>query len=89
MKKELLVISAVWCPSCLVLNKHLKKLSNEGLDIEIRKLDYDLDEDDVLEYNVGDKLPVLILRNSNSKEIGRLIGEKSYEEILKFIKEIN
>ena len=89
MKKELLVISAVWCPSCLVLNKHLKKLSNEGLDIEIRKLDYDLDEDDVLEYNVGNKLPVLILRNSNSKEIGRLIGEKSYEEILKFIKEIN
>lgn len=89
MKKELLVISAVWCPSCLVLNKHLKKLSNEGLDIEIRKLDYDLDEDDVLKYNVGDKLPVLILRNSNSKEIGRLIGEKSYEEILKFIKEIN
>lgn len=87
MKKELLVISAVWCPSCLILNKHLKKLSSEGLDIEIEKLDYDLDEDEVLKYNVGDKLPVLILKDDNSKELNRLIGEKSYEEILTFIKE--
>lgn len=87
MKKELLVISAVWCPSCLILNKHLKKLNSEGLDIEIKKLDYDLDEDEVLKYNVGDKLPVLILKDNNSKELNRLIGEKSYEEILTFIKE--
>lgn len=83
----MLVISAVWCPSCLILNKHLKKLSSEGLDIEIEKLDYDLDEDEVLKYNVGDKLPVLILKDDNSKELNRLIGEKSYEEILTFIKE--
>ncbi len=86
MKKELLVISAVWCPSCLILNKHLKKLSNEGLDIEIKKLDYDLDEDEVLKYNVGDKLPVIILKDKNN-ELNRLIGEKSYEEILNFIRE--
>lgn len=86
MKKKLLVISAVWCPSCLILNKHLKKLSNEGLDIEIKKLDYDLDEDEVLKYNVGDKLPVIILKDKNN-ELNRLIGEKSYEEILNFIKE--
>lgn len=89
MKKELLVISAVWCPSCLILNKHLKRLSNENFDIEIKKLDYDLDEDEVLTYNVGDKLPVLILKNSQGQELNRLIGEKSYEEIVDFIKECN
>ena len=83
--KKLLVISAVWCPSCLILNKHLKKL-NEDIEIEITKLDYDLDEDIVEKYNVGEKLPVVILLD-NDKEVSRLIGEKTYDELLNFIKE--
>ena len=83
--KKLLVVSAVWCPSCLILNKHLKKL-NEDIDIEITKLDYDLDEDMVEKYNVGEKLPVVILLD-NDKEVNRLIGEKTYDELLNFIRE--
>jgi thiol-disulfide isomerase/thioredoxin len=83
--KKLLVVSAVWCPSCLILNKHLKKL-NEDIEIEITKLDYDLDEDIVEEYNVGEKLPVVILLD-NDKEVSRLIGEKTYDELLSFVKE--
>lgn len=83
--KKLLVVSAVWCPSCLILNKHLKKL-NEDIDIEITKLDFDLDEDIVEEYNVGEKLPVVILLD-NDKEVNRLIGEKTYDELLNFIRE--
>ena len=83
--KKLLVVSAVWCPSCLILNKHLKRL-NEDIDIEITKLDYDLDEDIVEEYNVGEKLPVVILLD-NDKEVNRLIGEKTYDELLNFIRE--
>lgn len=84
MSKKLLVISAVWCPSCLILNKHLKKL-NEEYNIDINKLDYDLDEDEVEQYNVGDKLPVMILLDENSNEVKRLIGEKSYDEIIEFL----
>ena len=83
--KELVVISAVWCPSCLILNKHLKKINSER-DIKITKLDYDLDEDIVEEYNVGDKLPVIVLKENNI-EVNRLIGEKTYEEIIEFIGE--
>lgn len=83
--KKLLVVSAVWCPSCLILNKHLKRL-NEDIDIEITKLDYDLDEDLVEEYNVGEKLPVVILLDKD-KEVNRLIGEKTYDELLNFIRE--
>ena len=45
MKKELLVISAVWCPSCLILNKHLKKLKEEYSNLIISRLDYDMDEE--------------------------------------------
>ena len=83
--KEIVVVSAVWCPSCLILNKHLKKLSVEK-NININKLYYYLDEYLVEEYNVGDKLPVIILKENNN-ELRRLIGEKSYDEIIEFIGE--
>ena len=79
--KELIVISAVWCPSCLILNKHLKKINEEYKDIKIRKYDYDLDEDIVSSFEVGKILPVLIINDK------RLIGEKSYDEIKKFLEE--
>lgn len=82
MEKSIIVISAVWCPSCLILNKHLKKIK-ENYDIKITKLDYDFD--DIEEYNVGDKLPVIILKDKNNNEIKRLIGEKSYQEIIDFL----
>ena len=86
--KELLVISAVWCPSCLILNKNLKKLKKDYPNLEINKLDYDLDEDIVKEYNIGNKLPVMIIKENNIEK-NRLIGEKTYEEILDFLKEGN
>lgn len=86
VNKELLVISAVWCPSCLVLNKHLNKIEKD-FDIKISKLDFDLDEEEVSKYNVGEKLPVLILLDKEGNEINRTIGEKNYNDIVLFIKE--
>lgn len=80
MNKKLIVISAVWCPSCLILKKHLKKLNSE-YNLKYDLLDFDLDEDEVSKYNVGDKLPVIICDKQ------RIIGEKSYEELVTFLKE--
>ena len=85
--KKIVVISAVWCPSCLILKKHLKRLKEE-YNLEIETLDYDFDEDEVKEYNVGDKLPVVVSKEDNN-EIDRLIGEKSYEEIVDFLRKDN
>ena len=82
MEKEVIVISAVWCPSCLILKKDLKKITSE-YNVVFKQLDYDLDEDLVKEYNIGDKLPVMIYDNK------RLIGEKKYDEIINFLKECN
>ena len=79
MDKKIVVISAVWCPSCLILKKNLKKLKEEfNIDFEI--YDYDFDEDIVSEYNVGDVLPVIIYQDK------RLIGEKTYDEIVEFLR---
>lgn len=77
---EIIVISAVWCPSCLILNKNLNKLMSE-MDIKVKKLDYDLDEDLVSQYQVGDTLPVIIYKDK------RLVGEHTYEEIKEFLNE--
>lgn len=82
--KKMIVISAVWCPSCLILKKHLKKLKSEYNDIIFEILDYDLD-DDVKSYNVGNTLPVIIIKDDDNVE-NRLIGEKSYQEVLDFLK---
>ena len=81
MNKEIIVISATWCPSCLILKKHLKKIKLEYPNVEMKLLDYDLDEDKIREYEVGSTLPVIICN-----EI-KLVGEKSYEEIIKFLKD--
>ncbi len=78
--RRLIVISAVWCPSCLILNKMLKQIEKDYSDIEIVKYDYDLDEDEIEKYDIGKTLPVLILDDK------RLIGEKSYDEIKEFLK---
>ena len=80
MENELIIVSAVWCPSCLILKKHLKKI-NEEYDLEYKILDYDLDEDEVKDLDVGDKLPVIIYNDK------RLIGEKSYDKLIEFFKE--
>ena len=85
MKKELLVISAVWCPSCLILNKHLKKIKEEYSNLIISRLDYDMDEEKIFKYNIGDKLPVMIILDEEGNELKRLIGEKSYNEIVDFL----
>ena len=80
--EELIVISALWCPSCLLLKKHLNKL-HEEYNLTFNILDYDLDEEEVKKYNVTDKLPIIIYQDK------RLIGEKTYDEIINFLKECN
>lgn len=78
---KLIVISAVWCPSCLVMKKVLKELDDS---VEIIKYDYDLDSDEIEKYNVGSNLPVFIFMD-NDKEKSRIVGETTYEEILEHL----
>ena len=61
-----------------------KVLENYNLDITY--LDYDFD--DISKYNVGNILPVAIIYKED-KEITRIIGEKSYDEVIKVLEEYN
>lgn len=84
---KVIKITAVWCSACLIMNKRWKEIEQE-YDIETISYDLDFDEDEVKKYDVGVKLPVFIFLDED-KEIGRLIGEKTLEEIKNYIEELN
>ena len=52
-------INALWCSACLVMNKVWKKIEDK-YNFEVLQLDYDMDEEEVEKYNVGEVLPVFI-----------------------------
>jgi len=79
-------IGAVWCNGCLVMNNVWNKVLKTK-DIETKVLDIDMDEEEVKDYNVGDVLPVFIFY-VNDKEVKRIVGEVSYDEMIKIIEEI-
>ena len=87
MNRNIIIVSAIWCPSCLLIKKHLKKLKQEYPSIIIETLDYDLDEEKIAKYKIGDILPVVIIENNN-QEIKRIIGEKNKKEILKELEDL-
>lgn len=84
---KVIKINAIWCSACLVMNNTWNKVLKEK-DIETISYDYDVDEEEVKKYNVGDILPVFIFIKDN-KEIYRFCGEKSYKEIIDIIEEID
>lgn len=84
---KIIKFSAVWCPGCLVMKPVWKKVEEKYPNLDIIEYDYDIDEDEVNIYNVGDKLPVVIKFDDNDSEVGRLIGEKKENEIIEFIGE--
>jgi len=77
--------SAIWCPACLVMNPIWEKLASE-FDMEIDYFDYDMNNEDVKKYNVGNILPEVILYKDDI-EIERFVGEYAYKYLHKVIEE--
>ena len=75
-------INAMWCPGCLISKSIWKELENEYPKNEYIDYDYDLDEDEIEKYNVGDILPVVIIFDKD-KEVKRIVREKTKKELHK------
>lgn len=84
---KVLKISSVWCPSCLIMNNVINKIKDK-YNLEITSYDYDMDEEIVKNYNVGNILPVLIFLDDKNNEIKRIVGEKSTKELENILKEL-
>lgn len=82
---NLIRISAIWCPACLVTRPIMDEIKEILPMFNHIEYDYDLDEDEIKKYNVGDILPVFIVEK-DGKEIQRIVGEKKKEEIIDILK---
>jgi len=83
---KLIKITAIWCSACLIMNKRWHNIQDK-FNIETISYDLDMNEEEVEKYNVGDTLPVFLFLKEE-KEIGRLIGEHTEEEIISYMKGI-
>lgn len=86
---KILKFNAVWCSGCLVMKKTMKELEELYPNIEIESYDYDMDQEQVEKWNIGEIIPVLIFVDENYNEISRLVGEKTKKEIIKEIERIS
>lgn len=82
---KIVKISAIWCSGCLIMNKIWKKLK-ENYSFEAIELDFDMDEEEVSKYNPGEILPLFIFF-SGDKELFRVTGELTYDEMVSKIEE--
>ena len=81
---KIIKISAMWCPSCILMNNIFNKLKKEYPNVVFLEYDYDMDEEIVKKYNPGEVLPVIIF--VTDKEVERIKGEHSYKEIEEIMK---
>lgn len=83
---KLLRISASWCTSCIITYKDFKNIISK-YNCDFEELDFDMDEEKIKEYNIGNILPVIIVYK-DSKEVARIIGEKKEKDISKVLDEL-
>lgn len=85
---KILKFNAIWCPGCLIMRPRWNKVINELPEIEITEYDYDSNREEVDLWNIGNKLPVAIIVDDKGSELTRIIGEKSFDDLLKIINEL-
>lgn len=86
---KILKFNAIWCSGCIVMKKIMKEIEELYPNIPIESYDYDMDEDMVKKWNIGEIIPVLVFLDENENEIGRLVGEKTKKEIIKEIERLS
>lgn len=84
---KIIIINAMWCSGCLISKSIWNEIKLMYPNIEYINYDYDLDEENIIKYNIGDIVPVVIFEKDNI-EIKRVIGEKSKKEILDIMEKI-
>lgn len=81
---KIIKIGAIWCPGCLVMKKIWNNITKDN-ELDILELDYDMDNNEVSKYNVGNVLPVVIFLDNDNNELERLIGEQKESKLLELI----
>lgn len=81
---KIIKIGAIWCPGCLVMKKVWNNIQRD-IQVDIVELDYDIDSNEVIKYDVGKILPVVIFVDKDNNELERVIGEQKEEKLRELI----
>jgi len=84
---KIIRIRAVWCMSCLVMNKRYAKIQKQYPGLQTIDYDFDTEASQFERYQIGTTLPVFLQVDSEGNELRRLVGEKSDKELLYWIEE--
>lgn len=82
---KVLKFGAVWCSGCLVMKPRWKQIEAENPWLETRYFEYDESPEEIRKWGVDKTLPVFIFLDKENKEITRLTGEPSKQELLVLI----
>jgi thioredoxin-like negative regulator of GroEL len=75
LAEDLIIFSADWCPSCIVLKNFIENNSQE-IKYDYQIIDIDQHKDIKRKFNIT-RIPTSIIISENGKEISRLIGYNS------------
>ena len=78
--KKIIYFSAPWCSPCKVLGPTMQKLSSE---LPITKINVDEDTNTSVKYGIRN-VPTLVLVDNSGKELNRLIGNVSEQQVKEF-----
>ena len=81
---KVIKITALWCPSCLYMNGVWNQVMQKYPNLEVISYDYDMDEEAIRPYQVGDILPVFLFFKDD-KEVARMTGEAKLEDFIHII----
>ena len=82
---KIIKIGAIWGPGCLVMKKVWKNIITNYPELDITEYDLDMDKEEVVKYNPGKTLPIIIFLDEDGLELERIIGEVKEEELIERI----
>ncbi len=82
----ILKIGAVWCPGCIVMRPIWEEIEREMPELKTEYFEYDDHPEIAEKYNIGGEIPVFIFLDQQGNEFHRIVGQKSKQEIVDFIK---
>ena len=83
---KIIKIGSSWCSGCVVMRPIWEEIEKE-MSIDETYYDFDIYEDMLKEkYQIGDRLPIIIIQDDNGMELERIIGEIKKDDLLDKLK---
>lgn len=86
--KKIVLITALWCPSCLIMRPRYQTIVSSHDDLTIEEFDYDENPQLIKEKKIGSTLPVAIICDEQGMEVSRFVGEFSLKKLIEKFKQL-